>query len=68
MNDIIVRLMDLPVPGVTVTDPDGNYNMYINARLSFEGRRKVYKHEMNHIKKDHFSDDRPISEIEKEAG
>lgn len=68
MNDVIVRFIDLPVPGMTVTDPNGDFNMYINARLSAEGRKKVYKHEMNHINKDHFSDDRPISDIEKEAG
>lgn len=68
MNDVIVRLIDLTVPGVTVLDENGDYNVYINARLSFEERRKAYAHELRHIKKDHFSDDRPIGEIEKEAG
>lgn len=60
--------MDLTVPGVTVLDEDGNYNVYINARLSFEERQKAFAHELRHIKKDHFFDDRPIDEIEKEAG
>ena len=67
MNNVIVRFIDLPVPGMVVTDPDGDYNVYINARLSAEGRKKVYKHEMNHIKGDHFFDDRPLAELEHEA-
>lgn len=68
MEEVIVRLIDLTVPGVTVLDEDGNYNVYINARLSFEERKKTLAHELRHIKKDHFFDDRMIAEIEKEAG
>ena len=54
-------------PGVTVQDEDGNYNMYINARLTFEERKRTVNHELNHIDKDHFHDERPIAEIEEEA-
>lgn len=68
MEDVIVRLMDLPVPGVTVLDSDGNYNVYINARLSYEERKKTLAHELRHIKNDHFFDDRAVTIIEKEAG
>lgn len=68
MEEVIVRLIDLTVPGVTVLDEDGNYNVYINARLSFDERKKALAHELRHIKKDHFFDDRTIAELEKEAG
>lgn len=68
MENIIVRFIDMDVPGVTVLDSDGNYNIYINARLSFEQRRKVYDHELRHIDLDHFYDGRSVAENEKEAG
>ena len=68
MEDVIVRLIDLPVPGVTVLDSDGNYNVYINARLSYEERKKTLAHELRHISKDHFYDDKSVADCEKEAG
>ena len=68
MENIIVRFIDLTVPGVTVTDCDGNFNVYINARLSAEQQRTVYEHELNHIKFDHFFDNKPVAENERQAG
>lgn len=68
MEDVIVRLLDLSVPGVTVLDSDGNYNVYINARLSIEGQKKTLAHELRHIKKDHFHNEDSVSKCEKEAG
>lgn len=63
---IITRLIDIPVEirGFTLTDNDGNYNIYINARLSQAGQEKAYVHEINHIENGHFETDKHITEIE----
>lgn len=39
MEDIFVRLKDLPygMNAVTILDEDGDYNVYVNARLSYDG-------------------------------
>lgn len=58
-----VRLIKLPcaVRGMTVTDPDGNYNVYINKNLSCELQIKTYEHEHNHIMcNDFFSSDQVV--------
>jgi len=68
MEFVIIRIMDLTVPGVTVLDDDGNYNVYINARLTYEQRQTVLAHELRHINKGHFYDNRPVVEDEEEAG
>ena len=68
MDEVIIRLIDMDVPGVTVLDSDGNYNVYINARLSFEQRKDVLRHELKHIGKEHFYKDMSVIECEKEAG
>lgn len=33
---------------------DGSYTIFINARLSYEGRMKAYNHAMHHIKNEDF--------------
>lgn len=68
MEDVIIRLAKIPTPGVTVLDEDGNYNIYIDDRLTFEERRKVADHEMNHIRMNHFFLNTPVAECEHEAG
>lgn len=35
-------------------NPDGSYSIFINAKLSYEMQRKVYLHELNHIKNSDF--------------
>ena len=67
MGEVIIRLAHIPVPGVTVLDENGDYNVYINDRLTFEQRRKVVDHEMNHIELEHFFDDRSVKDLEEEA-
>lgn len=70
MDTIIIRLINMPetVHGVTRKDANGDYNIYINARISAEARAKAYWHEIEHIRLGHFYDlDRPISEKEMEA-
>ena len=68
MDLIFVRLIDMEVPGVTVLDENGDYNMYINARLTYEQRLKTYNHEIKHINLGHFYDNKSVTENEREAG
>ena len=66
MGDVIVRLLDMPVSvnGMTLMDPDTNYNIYINSRLSADEQRKALEHELEHIRRDDFYNSLPIQEIE----
>lgn len=69
MDEIICRFVGLPatVKAVTVVDNDGDYNVYINAYLSFEEQKKAYRHEARHIKKNHFFTQKAVKDCEKEA-
>ena len=69
LGDIFIRGLELPltVKGVTVLDCDGNFNVYINILLSYETQRNATKHEIKHIKKDHFYDFEPVIHNELEA-
>lgn len=64
-----VRLLNLPssIRGMTVTDPDGNYNVYINQNLAHEMQAQTYLHEVNHIKNNDFQEDKPIGILEHKA-
>lgn len=66
MEETIVRLKDLPcgINGMTILDSDGNYNVYINARLSVDDQKKAYQHELRHIERDDFYNDLTIQEAE----
>ena len=66
MNEIFVRLIDMPttIRGYTAVDAEGNYNIYINARLSYAQQIKTYYHERLHIARDDFSDKKTIREAE----
>ena len=70
MGLVFIRLidLDLKVDGVTVMDCDGNYNIYINSRLSYEDQQKTIDHELNHINMGHFDNYDPVEQNEREAG
>ena len=55
------------VNAVTVIDENGDFNVYVNSRLSVEEQQKAYKHECRHIKKDHFHSSKSVEECEEEA-
>ncbi|MCL2707174.1 MAG: hypothetical protein FWE97_03335 [Dehalococcoidia bacterium] len=58
MEEIIVRLSaDLPheVRAITVTDANGDYNVYVNSRLAYYDRMVAHDHEIAHIENGHFS-------------
>ena len=62
MEDIFVRLKDLPygMNAVTILD----YNVYVNARLSYDGQLQAQRHEMVHIQRDDFYNGLSIEEAE----
>lgn len=69
MNDIFVRALNLPhtVRGVTVIDDNGDFNIYINARLSPSQQAEVLEHEKRHIHYDDFASFEDIRKIERRA-
>jgi len=69
LDSVIIRLLDLPetVRGFTVKDENDDYNVYINARLSADGRAEAFRHEIDHIRLGHFYDQKPVADKEKEA-
>lgn len=68
-GEIIIREVLLPhgVHGVLREDPEGNANIYINQRDSYEERRKTLAHELRHYHLGHIGSGKPIQQIEKEA-
>ena len=65
----ITRLLKLPpsVRGLTITDPDGNYNIYINQNHAHEMQVETALHEFAHIKNDDFHKDKPVAILESKA-
>ena len=69
MIDYYVRYVSLPrkVEGATVPNDDGSFDIYINSQLSPEKRAQVLRHELRHLKAEHFYLDMPISSMERQA-
>lgn len=69
-SDIVVRLIKLPgaVRGYTCPSFDGVYNVYINQNLPFEMRNQVFRHEIDHIRKNDFGSNRKVAELEASQG
>ncbi len=61
-------MIDLPgaIRGFTMLDLDGNYNVYISARLSTPGQKRALDHEIRHIKRGDY-DRTNVEEIEAAA-
>lgn len=69
MIDYFVREIVLPlsVEGVTLPNADGSFDIYINSLLSPSRRSEVLEHELNHISRDHFYLEMPITLMERQA-
>lgn len=69
MSEIIVRLIELPIKvnGITIVDSNGDYNVYINSRLSEDAAKRTCRHEITHIMKNHHYDYRLVWDNELEA-
>lgn len=61
-----VRLVKLPpaVRGFVSRDADDFNNIYINERLGSEEQKKALRHELNHIERRDFDNEKTIPEIE----
>ena len=66
---MIIRTLDLPigVNGLTVLDENGDYNVYLNDRLSYDGQANAFRHEVEHIKQGHFYRSEDIKLFEEQA-
>ena len=69
MDAVIIRLIDMPVVvrGVTLPDDEGDYNMFLNARLFAAMRADAYRHEVEHIRLGHFYSPKSVAEKELEV-
>lgn len=67
MENVFLRYIPLPatVKGLTIQDSEGNYNVYLNARLTHEANLDTFQHEIQHIRNDDFSKYAHIREIER---
>ena len=68
--DYFVRLVEFPnqaAGGVSVSNGDGTFSIFINTRCSMDRQRKALDHELQHLIKNHFFRDGPIDKIEQEA-
>lgn len=67
MDNVYLRFVSLPptIKGLTVQDEDGCYNVYINARLTYEANQQTLQHEIKHIKSNDFHKFLHIRDIEK---
>ncbi len=66
METIIIRYLDLPCKchGYVRRDADGNYNIYINARLSIDMQRDTVQHELRHVERGDFDSVENICNVE----
>ena len=67
-GEYAVRMVNFPgdVHGCVRLTSDGSEvpNIYINDWLAPAARRKAFDHEMNHLERDDFYNDKTIAEIE----
>lgn len=68
-ENVFIRKIPLPlgVRAFTIPDAQGDYNIYINEKLSSEQQKKSLEHEQNHIINGDFYKDDTAVEIEKLA-
>lgn len=68
MDNVFTYLVDLPDGLNEIVAPcaDGNFTVYIDARLDNVQRQKAYQHAIRHIQNDDFSKT-DVQEIEYEA-
>ena len=70
MIEHTVYLVPLPgdIKAAVQIDIDGYPSIYINDALSPQAKKKAFWHEIRHIAHNDFFNDKPIREIEDNAG
>ena len=68
-GEYIVRIVDMPefMNGMVKYDGDDFANIYVNAHLNEESRRKAADHELTHVVNDDLHNDDPIEVVEARA-
>lgn len=70
MDSMIIRktnLFPVEVPGTTVLDENGDYNVYLNDKLSRDAQADAFRHEIEHIRQGHFYRYDDIKVLEEQA-
>ena len=64
--DYFIRVVDLPprCGGLVSPNPDGTFNVYLDAKQSKEEQIDAYIHEFLHMDNDDFYNGKPICEVE----
>ena len=67
MDNVYLRYISLPptIKGLTVQDEAGNYNIYVNSRLTYEANQETLQHEIQHITSNDFTKLSHIRNLEK---
>lgn len=68
--DYFVRLVPFPpgaIDGCVTPNDDGTFSVYLDSNVSREKQLKALGHELNHIELDHFYEDKPQEQMEREA-
>lgn len=70
MARVFIRRAWLPavIRGVTIPTEDGDYIVIVNDCLTPEAQRRAARHELAHIREDHFREEIPVEDAEWEAG
>ena len=64
---VIIRIVDFPdcsANAMVIRDCNGDDNIYLNARMSYESQMQGFKHEMIHSINDDIESGLSVSEIE----
>ena len=64
--DYFIRIVPLPweIRGMTATNPDGTFSIYLNSRNTYGQNQKAKQHELDHIENEDFYSNKLIYEIE----
>lgn len=67
-DNIYTYIIDLKssVPEMVVSNPDGTYSIFLNARYSFERQQESFEHACKHIRNNDF-EKTDVQTIETEA-
>ena len=70
MNDVYIRRLDFPnrsVKAATFPNDDGTFDIYLNTLYSEEELQQALRHELEHIRLDHFYSEKDVRQKEREA-
>ena len=69
-RDVYIRGVPLPaaVRGCVLPNEDGTFDIYYNSRLDSDSCRRAVEHELEHLRRGHLYDCRPVWINELEAG